>query len=245
MPRPSATNAPVCGMSCSGVAVATTRRSIASGVIPACLIAAAPAANADPIADFYKGKSLRMLIGYGPGGGYDIYGRLAAEFLGKFIPGNPTLVPENMPGNSSLKVVGYGIGYDLNLFSNFTYFLDDPVNGDQFHQADHRFVTGAAISHRRLGEWAGIPNCGIDVEGVALFQFQTRCSPVDQPPNHDVECDNYSVFIFVGGAVIDPVRKIARPHQHAALFRRNDDKIGVQIVFLEILRLQIFRELAR
>ena len=37
----------------------------------------------------------------------------------------------------------YGIGYDLNLFSNFTFFLDDPVHGDQFQQADHRFITGA------------------------------------------------------------------------------------------------------
>ena len=41
------------------------------------------------------------------------------------------------------KVTAYGIGYDLNLFSNFTYFLDDPEHGDQFQQADHRFVSGA------------------------------------------------------------------------------------------------------
>ncbi len=43
----------------------------------------------------------------------------------------------------------------MNLFSNFTYFLDDPVNGDQFRQADRRFVSGAKVSHRRVGEWAG------------------------------------------------------------------------------------------
>ena len=47
------------------------------------------------------------------------------------------------------RLTAYGIGYDLNLFSNFTFFLDDPVNGDQFHQADHRFVSGAKLSHRR------------------------------------------------------------------------------------------------
>jgi len=58
-------------------------------------------------------------------------------------------------GNTSTKVVGYGVGYNLNLFSNFTYFLDDPVNGDQFHQADHRFITGAKASHRRIGRWLG------------------------------------------------------------------------------------------
>ena len=63
--------------------------------------------QADPVADFYKGKTLRMVIGYGPGGGYDIYGRLAAEFLGRHIPGNPTIVPVNMPGGGSLKAVEY------------------------------------------------------------------------------------------------------------------------------------------
>ena len=39
-----------------------------------------------------------MIIGYGAGGGYDLYGRLAAEFLGRHIPGDPTIVPQNMPG---------------------------------------------------------------------------------------------------------------------------------------------------
>ena len=63
---------------------------------------AAPApSNADPISDFYRGKTLRMLIGYGPGGGYDLYGRLVAEFLPRHIPGNPIMVPQNMPGGGS------------------------------------------------------------------------------------------------------------------------------------------------
>ena len=60
-----------------------------------------PQACADPVADFYRGKTLRMLVGYGPGGGYDLYARLAAEFLPRFIPGNPTIVPQNMPGGGS------------------------------------------------------------------------------------------------------------------------------------------------
>ena len=56
---------------------------------------------------------------------------------------------------ATTKVVAYGIGYNLNLFSNFTYFLDDPVNGDQFHQADHRFITGGRASYRRIGHLFG------------------------------------------------------------------------------------------
>ena len=57
--------------------------------------------------------------------------------------------------NASTKVTAYGIGYDLNLFSNFTFFLDDPEHGDQFHQADHRFVSGVKVSHSRMNRWAG------------------------------------------------------------------------------------------
>ncbi len=59
--------------------------------------------------------------------------------------------------NSSTRLTAYGLKYDLDLFSNFTYFLDDPVNGDQFQQTDHRFVTGSRLTHRRIGRWAGRP----------------------------------------------------------------------------------------
>ena len=66
----------------------------------AMLLPALPA-QADPVADFYRGRTLRMLVGYGPGGGYDIYGRLVAEFLPRHLPGNPTIVAQNMPGAGS------------------------------------------------------------------------------------------------------------------------------------------------
>jgi tripartite-type tricarboxylate transporter receptor subunit TctC len=66
-----------------------------------------PVANADPIADFYRGKTLRMLIGYGPAGGYDLYARLVAEFLPRHIPGNPLIVPQNMPGGGSFVAAKY------------------------------------------------------------------------------------------------------------------------------------------
>ena len=58
-------------------------------------------------------------------------------------------------GNGSTRLTAYGIGYDMNLFSNFTFFLDDPVNGDQFHQGDRRVISGAKVSHRRIGRFAG------------------------------------------------------------------------------------------
>ena len=58
-------------------------------------------------------------------------------------------------GNANTKVTAFGLAYDLDLYSNFTYFLDDPENGDQFRQSDHRYVTGARVTHRRISTWAG------------------------------------------------------------------------------------------
>jgi tripartite-type tricarboxylate transporter receptor subunit TctC len=67
---------------------------------------ASPALAAAP-ADFYKGKTLFVIIGYSPGGGYDLYARLLAQHLGRHIPGNPTVIPQNMPGAGSLKAANY------------------------------------------------------------------------------------------------------------------------------------------
>jgi len=74
--------------------------------LAAALLAATPS-KAQPVADFYRGKTLRMLIGYGPGGGYDIYGRLVAEFLPRYLPGNPTIIAQNMPGAGSFVAAKY------------------------------------------------------------------------------------------------------------------------------------------
>jgi len=70
-------------------------------ILFALAIAESVAVSAEPIADFYRGKTVRMIIGYGVGGGYDLYARIAAEFLGKHIPGNPRVLPENMTGAGS------------------------------------------------------------------------------------------------------------------------------------------------
>jgi tripartite-type tricarboxylate transporter receptor subunit TctC len=64
-------------------------------------------AAADPVADFYAHKSIRVLIGYSTGGGYDLYARELAKYMGKYIPGTPTLLPENMPGAGSLRAANY------------------------------------------------------------------------------------------------------------------------------------------
>jgi len=62
----------------------------------------APAAQAqDAVAAFYKGKQISLIVGSSAGGGYDTYARLLGRHLGKYIPGNPIIVPSNMPGAGS------------------------------------------------------------------------------------------------------------------------------------------------
>lgn len=64
-------------------------------------------ACAQSVADFYKGKTVNVLIGVGVGGEYDLHARLIARYIGKHIPGNPTLVPQNMLGAGGAKMAAY------------------------------------------------------------------------------------------------------------------------------------------
>src|SRR5690242_21860335 len=79
----------------------------AAAAVLSVLMASVVPAKAQSVADFYRGKTLHMLIGYGPGGGYDIYGRLVAEFLPRHLPGKPTIIAQNMPGAGSFAAASY------------------------------------------------------------------------------------------------------------------------------------------
>ena len=79
----------------------------ALSLVTSFVAASVAAAPADPVASFYRGRTIQLLIGFGPTGGYDTYARTLARFMGKHIPGNPTIVPQNMPGAGSLKVANY------------------------------------------------------------------------------------------------------------------------------------------
>jgi tripartite-type tricarboxylate transporter receptor subunit TctC len=59
------------------------------------------------VAEFYRGKIVRIVVGFPPGGGADVYSRLIARHLGRFIPGNPTLAVSNMPGAGSIIAGNY------------------------------------------------------------------------------------------------------------------------------------------
>ena len=77
--------------------------------LASCLLAVGGSGQpmADEVADFYKGKQLTVVVGYGTGGGYDTYTRLLARHIAKHIPGNPTVVIQNTPGAGSLRAANY------------------------------------------------------------------------------------------------------------------------------------------
>jgi tripartite-type tricarboxylate transporter receptor subunit TctC len=64
-------------------------------------------AHADPVEDFYKGRTLTLIAGYSSGGGFDLYARVMANHLGKHIPGHPRIIVQNMPGAGSLRAANH------------------------------------------------------------------------------------------------------------------------------------------
>src|SRR5436309_10375037 len=78
-------------------------------VLAAALVTAAPARAQTP-EEFYRGKTLNLIIPNAPGGSFDLYGRLVAAHMGRFIPGNPSIVAQNMPGAAGMLAANYLYG---------------------------------------------------------------------------------------------------------------------------------------
>jgi tripartite-type tricarboxylate transporter receptor subunit TctC len=64
----------------------------------------------DSVESFYQGRQVNLVVGYGPGGGYDLTARLLARHMGRFIPGHPSVVVQNMPGAGSLRAANWLFG---------------------------------------------------------------------------------------------------------------------------------------
>src|SRR5882757_7091795 len=85
-------------------------------------IATASAGAETSVADFYRKKNIDVYIGLSAGGLYDINARLLSRFMGRYIPGNPTLVPRNMPGAAGLGLANWlyqGAPKDGSAFGTF------------------------------------------------------------------------------------------------------------------------------
>jgi tripartite-type tricarboxylate transporter receptor subunit TctC len=85
-------------MKCSFLRSKPSVGAIVLGSVAVALILAAPARAQDPVENFYKGRTIPILIAFPPGGSYDNYARLTAAHLGRYIPGHPTFVVQNKPG---------------------------------------------------------------------------------------------------------------------------------------------------
>lgn len=73
----------------------------------AAIVAGRTSAAHDQAGGFYHGRTVRLIVGYGAGGGFDLYSRLIARHLGRYIPGRPTVIVENMPGAGTVRAANY------------------------------------------------------------------------------------------------------------------------------------------
>ena len=64
-------------------------------------------AHSQPVEDFYRNRTITILVGFTAGGGYDLYARLLARHIGRHVPGSPAIVVQNMPGAGSLKATQF------------------------------------------------------------------------------------------------------------------------------------------
>ena len=85
----------------------TRSAALAAGIFTALAALAGAPAQAQSVEEFYRGKTIRFLAGYGAGTGYDVYMRVVQRHIGSHIPGNPNVLPENMPGAGGLVMTNY------------------------------------------------------------------------------------------------------------------------------------------
>jgi tripartite-type tricarboxylate transporter receptor subunit TctC len=84
--------------------IGPSARAVAASAV---MLATVVTGRTDDVADFYRGKTVEVYVGYSTGGGYDIYARTLVRHMGRFVPGNPTLVPKNMEGAGSLRLANW------------------------------------------------------------------------------------------------------------------------------------------
>jgi len=112
--------------------------------------------------EFFKGKTIRFVVGFSPGGGYDTYTRAVARHIGKYIPGNPTLIVQNMTGAGSL------------IAAHYIYKRAKP-DGLTVGVWNGALILKKAIGDRSIkfnpkkNEWIGTPSVGLPSCGIMGF----------------------------------------------------------------------------
>jgi tripartite-type tricarboxylate transporter receptor subunit TctC len=189
----------------------TQHRLFATGVLASSIVFAAVPARADAVADFYAGKELTILVGYGVGGGYDTTTRLFAQHLSKHIPGKPTIVVQNMPGAGSMKVAihTYNVapkdGSVLGVFASSTAL--EPLFGNKAATYDPRKYEWIGSLHRDIascGVWKGagqgiksLPDL-IDAKRTVTFGSTSPTAITGQHPQFLKNMFNANVRVVYG-----------------------------------------------
>ncbi len=124
------------------------------------LVAVAYSTRADAISDFYSRKTVTLIAGFPPGGGYDTYIRVLARHYGQFIPGNPSTVPSNMPGAGSMNAANHiykdepSDGTILGMFASSVVM--EPLLGNkaaQFEPAKFSWIGSMSQDVAYCGVW--------------------------------------------------------------------------------------------
>ena len=110
------------------------------------------------VADFYQGRTISIVVGYAPGGGFDITSRLLAKHMGRHIPGNPTMIVANRPGAGSLvaaNLVYETLRKDGTFIANFNsqMLLQEVLGkaGVEFNSASYNWLGSTTVSHGACG----------------------------------------------------------------------------------------------
>jgi tripartite-type tricarboxylate transporter receptor subunit TctC len=99
-------------------------------VLALCALVLAPKpALADPVSDFYRGKTISLFVGFPPGGGYDIYARVLAPHFARHIPGKPNILVRNLDGGSGVRAASYISGVTAQDGTSLGMFLDGVTLG--------------------------------------------------------------------------------------------------------------------
>lgn len=123
---------------------------------------AAASVSANAVADFYKGKQITLQVGFGAGGGYDTTARIVAKHFSRHVPGNPSIVVQNVPGAGSMKVANFIYnaapkdGTVLGLFASSTAL--EPLFGNKQAQYETTKFAWIGSFHRDIascGVWKG------------------------------------------------------------------------------------------
>jgi len=136
------------------------------GALTALVLAAGPI-KADPVADFYHGKTIQMTIGFSPGGDYDLRARLLARHLGKYIPGNPKIVPVTMTGAGGMVAANWLANVAprdgtalLAISSNLPVAQTIGIKGVRFDVRKFNYIGNTTDSPNVINSWhtTGITN---------------------------------------------------------------------------------------